>query len=295
MIKCQYRARNYPVSYSKSETFETINPEHFVICHVLAGCAVLTINDYPCYLTPHTVLLFPRHTSVKVRGLYRFEAQTISFHPSFINVNLDWDLIEAPYYLQTAQQYGYPDFLLFYRGQIPFEGILPLDEPLSDRVKELFAAVITQFTTQPDAIWSCRSRSYLFDLYELLEHHQKRLFSSSSAVKPLEEQVLDYICLNICKPINVQKLCDLFYTNRTTLCKKFKALTGCSIIAYVMQKRLDLAKHTLAFTNLTIEEIAQKYGFHDAPYFIKMFTKNVGTSPTKYRIEMQKKRGYSAS
>ena len=106
----------------------------------------------------------------------------------------------------------------------------------------------------------------------------------------LEGKVLDYIHLHLCQPLSIEGLCELFYTNHTTICRKFKALTGCSITDYIIEKRLLLAKHALAFTFLAVGEIAKKYGFQDASYFTRIFNKRVGLSPVKYRELMCAKR-----
>ena len=43
----------------------------------------------------------------------------------------------------------------------------------------------------------------------------------------------------------------------------------------------------LAKTNLSIEEISQRVGFSSASYYSKMFKKQIGVAPLKYRKEQR--------
>ena len=50
------------------------------------------------------------------------------------------------------------------------------------------------------------------------------------------------------------------------------------------EKRILLARELLLTTDLSIDEIAQKTGFYDTPYFYKKFLDTVGMPPKKYRL-----------
>lgn len=52
---------------------------------------------------------------------------------------------------------------------------------------------------------------------------------------------------------------------------------------YITSKRIQKAKELLADENLSIEEIAERVGYGDYFYFTKVFKKNCGISPSKYR------------
>lgn len=52
---------------------------------------------------------------------------------------------------------------------------------------------------------------------------------------------------------------------------------------YITSKRIQKAKELLTDENLSIEEIAERVGYGDYFYFTKVFKKNCGISPSKYR------------
>jgi CheY-like chemotaxis protein len=65
--------------------------------------------------------------------------------------------------------------------------------------------------------------------------------------------------------------------------RKLSALTGLPAGRYIYRIRLEVAKDLLQRKDLTIAEIAYQVGFSDPAYFTKMFTKEFGQSPSKYR------------
>lgn len=113
------------------------------------------------------------------------------------------------------------------------------------------------------------------------------MLNDNRDVKPLVRNVLDYIQLNLCSELSSEKLCNLFSTNRSTLSNEFKNAIGTTITNYVMGAKLELVKYALAFTELSMDEIAVKYGFKNIAYFSKMFKTKELVSPLKYRQRMK--------
>ena len=52
---------------------------------------------------------------------------------------------------------------------------------------------------------------------------------------------------------------------------------------YLLHLRIDLAKIFLTKTEIPIGEVSSRVGFSDPDYFAKVFKKNVGVTPTKFR------------
>jgi AraC-like DNA-binding protein len=53
--------------------------------------------------------------------------------------------------------------------------------------------------------------------------------------------------------------------------------------AYVLGKKLELAKKLLDNTNLTVKQISEKLCFSDEYYFSSLFKNKIGVSPSVYR------------
>jgi len=126
----------------------------------------------------------------------------------------------------------------------------------------------------------------------ITEHSCHKFMEGGERVNSLEEQVLDHINSNFNKQITISGLCKKFHTNRTTLSRKFKALTNSTIDDYIIDKRISMAKYDLDSTSLNIYVISKSCGFGDGryTYFSTMFKKRVGMSPRKYRNEMRNRR-----
>jgi AraC-like DNA-binding protein len=65
--------------------------------------------------------------------------------------------------------------------------------------------------------------------------------------------------------------------------RQFRAATGGTPYAYLLQVRLDHAKRLLATPHDSVESIAKIVGFEDLAHFSRWFRKSTGQSPTSYR------------
>jgi two-component system response regulator YesN len=65
--------------------------------------------------------------------------------------------------------------------------------------------------------------------------------------------------------------------------KIFKEATGVAFTTYVSNLKLEKARDLLFDTDLTIQEIALKAGFHAPAYFIKQFKARFNYTPSEYR------------
>ena len=96
-------------------------------------------------------------------------------------------------------------------------------------------------------------------------------------------QIIEYINNNLGEHLTLEGLCEHFHTNRTTLARLIKEATGKSPIRYILEQRLTKSCNDLATTDMSISEIAEKYGFADDNYFIRAFKKQYGISPLQFR------------
>lgn len=71
--------------------------------------------------------------------------------------------------------------------------------------------------------------------------------------------------------------------NRSAFCTYFKRNKGMTFSRFVMQYRLNTACELLKRSHKSVSEICYLVGFNDLPYFVRLFTAEMGMSPTKYR------------
>lgn len=69
--------------------------------------------------------------------------------------------------------------------------------------------------------------------------------------------------------------------------RQFTALFKSSPFDYMMNQRLNRARHLLSSTSLSIKEIAESVGYDNPLYFSRVFTAQMALSPSRYRAQNQ--------
>ena len=67
------------------------------------------------------------------------------------------------------------------------------------------------------------------------------------------------------------------------LCRLFREKTGMTLMDYILERRLSMAKVRLADGSGTILEIAADCGFSSGSYFCRVFREKEGMTPREYR------------
>ncbi len=93
----------------------------------------------------------------------------------------------------------------------------------------------------------------------------------------------NYITENIKSPLTVEELCKKFNISKNMLYDVSHRFFNTTIRDYIIRKRLDMAKHLLTTTQISVSEISETVGFSDYNYFIRAFGKRIGFSPLEYR------------
>ncbi|WP_125152146.1 AraC family transcriptional regulator [Clostridium rectalis] len=96
------------------------------------------------------------------------------------------------------------------------------------------------------------------------------------------DKVLNYINVNICDDLSIEKIASILYINKYYLMHKFKKHTGYTIYNYIIQKRLIRAI-TLMKEGKNATEACMNSGFKDYSNFVRVFKKNFKMSPKNYR------------
>jgi len=96
------------------------------------------------------------------------------------------------------------------------------------------------------------------------------------------QEISRYLMENYNQKIELSKLCFLFGTNCTTLCNKFRATHGETVISYVNKLRIKEAKKFMRSGSYNLTEIATIVGFSSVHYFSRIFKQYEHKSPTAY-------------
>lgn len=253
------------------------NDSMYSLVLLSAEALTITLSGYRCYLDGKYIICLNSSDKLAIHSGH-FEAITLSYKPYFYNVNLNHQIIGAKFYDEMRDKYGYPDFRLFRMRDTDYFGIIHISDEEYNTASIYFEQAKRDIATHTnDVMWSCRARS---DIISILRIAEAAYLGKQSG---LENEVLRYIYDNINSEINLDVLCSRFNTNRTSLSQLIKEKTGLPPMKFVLETRLVQSCPVLLFTNLPINEIAEKYGFSDANYYIRSFKKRYGKTPLQYR------------
>lgn len=99
----------------------------------------------------------------------------------------------------------------------------------------------------------------------------------------LPEDIKEYLDKNFKENISLDELAQYFFVGKYHMCHSFKEKYGCSIIDYVIGRRIGEAQTMLVETDHKISFIASEMGFSSSGYFSTQFLKRVGKTPFEYR------------
>lgn len=96
-------------------------------------------------------------------------------------------------------------------------------------------------------------------------------------------RIMRYVRTHLSEKITLEDLAREIFLSRTYISGVFKAQTGLSLSSYIMSARVSKAKRLLRESRMSLSDVAAGCGFEDQSYFTRIFTRETGTSPKKYR------------
>jgi AraC-like DNA-binding protein len=119
----------------------------------------------------------------------------------------------------------------------------------------------------------------IVELTKAVHNHKLSLDKYSPSI----QKVLEYINLHLGDHISNEDLSANANMSISHLAKVFKKETGVTMTEYIALLRCKKAANLLKKTNLPIQEISSYVGYSDNNYFVKVFRKNYGMTPTEFR------------
>ena len=123
-------------------------------------------------------------------------------------------------------------------------------------------------------------RGWLFQLCDGLFAANRTLLGRSTSIVGL---AIDYITEHYREGVTLRQVAADCHVNTSYLGQIFRKETGSAFTDYVNALRVQEAERLLADPTLKVYEIAEAVGFTDYHYFLKIFRKVTGKSPTEMR------------
>ena len=123
------------------------------------------------------------------------------------------------------------------------------------------------------------TRNMLLELTQAVRSHllHKRNYSA-----PIN-RVIEYLSFHFSQEIPLSYLSGIAHFSGSHLSKIFKKETGTTISEYIARLRCRHAAQLLRDTDLSVQEISNYVGYPDNNYFVKVFKKQYGVTPTAFR------------
>ena len=178
----------------------------------------------------------------------------------------------------------YPNIELFNALSLPY--VVKLEN--RNKVKRLFETFVKKKKSN-DLADKLLIKSILINL--LVEYIKTAMPDGVSVQSRTDERldrVLRYINENLDKELSLDILAKKYYSHPNHFIRAFRDKTGLTPARYVRQKRLEESKILLENTDLTIEEITEKFAFANPAHFSRIFKQYYNTPPAKYRESLKK-------
>ena len=115
----------------------------------------------------------------------------------------------------------------------------------------------------------------------LVKEHSLKNYS------PLIGKVITLISYDLSANLSLNHIALLMNVNASYLSATFKKEVGQTLTDYVNSSRMELAVNILSHSDKQIQVVSEECGILDANYFIKLFKKQYGITPTQYKNQIK--------
>lgn len=125
-------------------------------------------------------------------------------------------------------------------------------------------------------------------IFQILYCRREELYHTKNGSRDRQIQIriqkmLCYIQEHFRENISLEQLAASAGISRSEAGRCFQKYYSKPPMSYVTLYRLKYAQELLAKSSLTVNEVAIQCGFRDSSYFVKVFRKHLGQTPSEYR------------
>ena len=101
----------------------------------------------------------------------------------------------------------------------------------------------------------------------------------------LLEKVISFMKNNVNRNLRIDDIAGKFNCSTSNIYKLFKNSIDSAPLDFFIHLKMERACRLLTHTNLKVKDIGRRLGYQDQYYFSRIFSKQIGLSPAKYRME----------
>ncbi len=144
-----------------------------------------------------------------------------------------------------------------------------------NRLSSIFAGKIEELCRIDDSLLLQKEMIRKYCL--LVKEHSLKKYSH------LIGRVITLISYDLTADLSLKHIAERMNVNASYLSATFKKECGETLTDYVNRKRMETAAFILSHTSKQVQAVSEECGILDANYFIKLFKKQYGMTPTQYR------------
>lgn len=155
----------------------------------------------------------------------------------------------------------------------------------SEKTIELVKEILSIYYTNEIPCKKAKFQAAVLNLLiDLAEHHTVSSNGSLSADKSFDQikSAIRFISEHYSERLTLDIIAKNSFTDKFTLSKKFKALTGHTVVEYINSFRCERIKE-LIHQGIPSGTAAVRCGFNNISFFIRTFKKYTGMLPSEYK------------
>ncbi len=202
-------------------------------------------------------------------------------------MHFDWEFSDVPAHAPVMTFYPaevQPEFLRPAPRWVP-SSIIHGDIPEPNLVKSLMLR-LDRMLGGPSLREQLASRGVLLEILARLldaQSQDERTKNHKQALASRVRAALDETLLQPTHPHSVRDLLATLGYSYEHLARIFKKQYGLSPVEYLQSLRVERARFLLTKSTLTVQQIADSLGYQDSIYFTRLFKRQTGKSPARYR------------
>lgn len=165
------------------------------------------------------------------------------------------------------------------------ELVIRLDEAAQSRT-EAFFSCIAECLSKKATGYETQARLYLASLFAYVGGFARLspvCARTLTSRQQKAEQIIRYIENNYMRSLSLNDLARDLFSSKYYLAHLFRQETGFTVFSYLTAVRLQQARTLLTETSLCVSDVAEQSGFPSQSHFNRIFLRETGVSPLKYR------------
>ncbi len=176
-------------------------------------------------------------------------------------------------------------FTPYFNHRMELPQLLKQDNPFTAPVSQAFGALVTEFKSKPPG-FELFVKAELYRIFGLMFRYSRQQ-EAPGAHRPHVDHPFTELLLHIRQhyhePMTVADAASRVSLSPNHFCKRFKQLTGTSLIDYMHLLRINEAHRLLLESDDPVATVAERVGYSNLTYFGRMFKRLKRCTPSAVR------------